>query len=628
MARDILLHPTAKDKFKLDQCQSADGRSPLHLVAEQGNAALWNIAVLRPDCDQHSRNSDGNTPLMCAVIGKKLKILDAWLKDKERAKAVDQTLANNEGKTLVMLFIEHLPHQYLRYLLNTVDTKASINQVDKNGNTALLMASQMSKWTWIKELLINPGVKIGDTEDDLEGTVDVHPTDKTGLSALTIQMLAQIKLARAEQTYNMKKQRVLANEAKREQEQVWDLIKHMLIREKEQHGPTMTQGRDCGIESIRKQFSVAKLIRPQAADEVVQEFVKLYNVIKRKKPPANVPKAVDNSANQITSMLNEAKSALSSTPVTAAPAVTAPASTVASNTPSAPITLAVATAVSITPTTSVIAGQKTTDSPNTTNSVNTAIANTATTTQSNDVIVQASKSVQDLKTTSSVTTAHNTSSSPKTKTAPNEATAEIVATQTAGKTTPGEQRNKKANLPIVSTNHASDSPKPETTPAAPTRQSPKKSKSPPNLSDSKEDSPVKNKSPSTENKSDNSSTKETSPSKKSNGLDSAKSREMEPNDDSTKNSLEGSIKAADSSKLVNGEKPATEVVPTGNQVQRRFIPGKLVKDSPELEEADGENSPPLAPVRKSKKKTTDIATQTEPIGSVPGCICCCTCQKR
>ena len=47
MARDILEHPTAKDKFRLDLCHTSDGRSPLHLVAEQGNGQLWQLAVLR-----------------------------------------------------------------------------------------------------------------------------------------------------------------------------------------------------------------------------------------------------------------------------------------------------------------------------------------------------------------------------------------------------------------------------------------------------------------------------------------------------------------------------------------------------------------------------------------------------
>ena len=47
MARDILEHATARDKFRLDLCHTKDGRSPLHLVAEQGNGPLWQLAVLR-----------------------------------------------------------------------------------------------------------------------------------------------------------------------------------------------------------------------------------------------------------------------------------------------------------------------------------------------------------------------------------------------------------------------------------------------------------------------------------------------------------------------------------------------------------------------------------------------------
>ena len=237
MARDILLHPTAKNKFRLDQCHTPDGRSPLHLVAEQGNAALWNLAVERSDCDLNARDSDGNTPLMRAVICKRLKILEAWLLNKEKAKTIDQRLKNNDGKTLVMLFVENLTQpQYLKIFLNTVDAKSCINMTDKHGNTALLIASQMSKWSMAKELICNNGLKDGETEEDMVGTIDLHPFDQDGYSALTIQMLARIKLARAEQTYNMKKQRVLANEAKKEQDEVWDLIKLMLGRAREQFG--------------------------------------------------------------------------------------------------------------------------------------------------------------------------------------------------------------------------------------------------------------------------------------------------------------------------------------------------------------------------------------------------------
>ena len=100
----------------------------------------------------------------------------------------------------------------------------------------------MGKWSMAKELLSNHGLKNGATEEDLEGTIDLHPFDQDGLSALSIQMLARIKLARAEQTHIMKKQRVLACEAKKEQDEIWELIKIMLGREKEQHGHSKADG--------------------------------------------------------------------------------------------------------------------------------------------------------------------------------------------------------------------------------------------------------------------------------------------------------------------------------------------------------------------------------------------------
>ena len=106
--------------FRLDSCHTADGRSPLHLVAEQNNGALWDIAVQRKDCDLNATDADGNTPLMRAVICGSIKILEAWLKTKENAQKVDQTLANKEGKTLLMLYVQYMNHIHLRALLNII----------------------------------------------------------------------------------------------------------------------------------------------------------------------------------------------------------------------------------------------------------------------------------------------------------------------------------------------------------------------------------------------------------------------------------------------------------------------------------------------------------------------------
>ena len=107
-------------------------------------------------------DSDGNTPLMCAVLFKRFKILETWLKDKELVKKVDLNLVNDEGKTLLMLLLEHSHLKMFRMFLHTAEegAKKSINKVDNDNNTALLLASQMGKWAFAKEILINKGLKI------------------------------------------------------------------------------------------------------------------------------------------------------------------------------------------------------------------------------------------------------------------------------------------------------------------------------------------------------------------------------------------------------------------------------------------------------------------------------------
>jgi hypothetical protein len=57
----------------------------------------------------NARDAGGNTPLMSAAICGRSKMLETFLRDVERAKQVDLSLVNLEGKTLLILLIEHIP---------------------------------------------------------------------------------------------------------------------------------------------------------------------------------------------------------------------------------------------------------------------------------------------------------------------------------------------------------------------------------------------------------------------------------------------------------------------------------------------------------------------------------------
>ena len=183
----------------------SDGRGPLHLVAEQGNGSLWHIASTRPDCDMNARDSNGNTPLMKATICQRAKMIEAWLSDPEEARKVDQSLKNKEGKTLLMLFIEHLDgpltSKMTKMLCKTVDNRDCVNEANDSGNTALLAAVSQSKWASVKELLTNPGLKMDPGEDifedietddeGLQGCVDVHKANSSGQTALIVILLTR-----------------------------------------------------------------------------------------------------------------------------------------------------------------------------------------------------------------------------------------------------------------------------------------------------------------------------------------------------------------------------------------------------------------------------------------------------
>jgi len=71
--------------------------------------------------------------------------------------------------------------------------RESVNQIDKSCHNALTSSISHCKWAFVKELLVNLGLKNGDPlqEDTLEGTIDVHAVNDEGHSALTMLTLAR-----------------------------------------------------------------------------------------------------------------------------------------------------------------------------------------------------------------------------------------------------------------------------------------------------------------------------------------------------------------------------------------------------------------------------------------------------
>ena len=108
--------------------------------------------------------------------------------------------------------------------------------------------------------------------------------------------LFRIKLIRQEQTYLMKKQRTLASETRAEIDLLWDLVILILAREKQMHGSTMIQGKEGGINSLKKQMGPFKLIRMQNVDEICNEYAKQYQFLKKKRPSVALQKSLENNS--------------------------------------------------------------------------------------------------------------------------------------------------------------------------------------------------------------------------------------------------------------------------------------------------------------------------------------------
>merc|ERR1712083_968201 len=211
-------------------------------------------------------DGDGNTPLMIAAASGNSQIITSWLHQHMKAPhsgIIQQTVRNFVGENLLMIVIQNMEDYVIKNFIDNVDLVECMDQVDNDGDNALLIAANLGKWNVLNWLL---------TSDKLEDIVfDVHPVGKGGRSVLVLTLMERARLARKEQTLRIKCEKDLEKKVHEENEALWDIVKWLLYKEKELHGD-----KELADQCLQKQMEQEKGIRPPVPDEVIQESSDLY----------------------------------------------------------------------------------------------------------------------------------------------------------------------------------------------------------------------------------------------------------------------------------------------------------------------------------------------------------------
>ena len=282
-AEVILSHPKAQDKLKLENAD-ADGKTLIHQAAERGNFAFWSKLTALDSCNLLIRDDAGNTPLMGAAKTGQNSIIRSWLA-KQTNKPTNLMLVaaqNNDGYNLFMLVLMHLETEVVQKMITTLDLGSCIDQRDRDGNNALLLAAISEQWPVLKSVLSNNKL------DEL--AIDIHPKNKDGHTTLVLVLAASVKISKQIQNYKMKNDKVNEKKMEAEADLLWDIVRLLLEKERALHGTSPAAGKEAGIASLKQQMESHKQIKSPLPEEVIDEFSKLYMVkIKAKKKPQPVP---------------------------------------------------------------------------------------------------------------------------------------------------------------------------------------------------------------------------------------------------------------------------------------------------------------------------------------------------
>lgn len=282
-AATILNHPKTQTKLKLENAD-AQGKTLLHLAAEKGNFTFWTMLTGLKSCNLCIRDDEGNTPLMTAAKAKQNGMIRSWL-GKQTNKTTDVRMMaaqNSEGHNLFMLVLIHLEGEVVQKFITTLDLGSCIDQRDKKGSNALLIAAASEQWNVLRSILCNNKL------EDL--AIDIHAKNSEEYTTLVIVLSTYVKLIRQIQNYKMKFDKANEKKTESQAEDIWSLVQLLLEKERDYHGTSPTSGKEAGIESLKKQMEAHSQIKSPLTEDVITEFSKLYMVkIKAKKKPEPVP---------------------------------------------------------------------------------------------------------------------------------------------------------------------------------------------------------------------------------------------------------------------------------------------------------------------------------------------------
>merc|ERR1712106_330090 len=223
---------------------------------------------------------------MAAAKNKQNGMLTSWLatQKNKHANLMLMTAQNSQGFNLFMLVLLHMDDTVIKKFIETVDLASCIDQVDTEGNNALLHVASLGKWEILRQILCDSKLE--------EIAFDVHPKNKDEYTVLVLVLVAKVKISRQEQNFKMKNDKTSEKKMQTEGDFLWEIVKLLLGKERDLHGSSHASGKDNGSECIRKQLECNRQIRTPLPEEVIEEFVQLYRVvIKTKKKPETPPEA-------------------------------------------------------------------------------------------------------------------------------------------------------------------------------------------------------------------------------------------------------------------------------------------------------------------------------------------------